>query len=64
MNLRFIILLLLVGAVGVSLAVGWTAHADDSGSDPTGVPNPPPYTGPAPTSTVVGWQPQQPDSAP
>ena len=28
----------------------------DSGEDPTGVPNPPGYTGPAPTTTVEGWQ--------
>ena len=31
-------------------------QAGDSSEDPTGVPNPPGYTGPAPTTTVEGWQ--------
>ena len=31
-------------------------QAGDSGEDPTGAPNPPEYTCPAPTTTVEGWR--------
>jgi hypothetical protein len=54
MKLRFVILLLVAATVGFVLALAWTARADDSGYDPTGVTLPPPYTGPAPAQTVLG----------
>lgn len=60
---RFIILLIVVGLIGFSAATAWVASAGDTGSDPTGVPNPPPYTGPPSTNTILGWQEPGPDVA-